>query len=432
MRPRIGFAGMTHLGLNSAVAAAVRGYEVFGYDADAEHCANLAAGRPHVVEPDLERLMAEQADHLHFTAALGELARCPLVYIAPDVPTDDQANSDLSGLRALIAAVDAALPTEIVLVLLSQVPPGFCRGLRLRPGRPLYYQVETLIFGQAIERALYPERFILGCAAPDQPLPQVLQDYLESYGCPRLPMRYESAELAKISINCCLVASITIANTLAELCEHSGADWREIVPALKLDKRIGPHSYLAPGLGIAGGNLERDLNTVIRLADQHGSDARTVQAWVANSTYRKNWVLRLLHQRVLGQLPQAVIAVWGLAYKPNTHSLKGSPALALLPHLRAQRVQAYDPVVPVAAVGEPDLVQASDALAACDGADVLVIMTPWPQFATQPVGELARRMRGTYVIDPYHVLSNVAVQAEGLTHFGLGAPLGDPHADPST
>ena len=80
-------------------------------------------------------------------------------------------------------------------------------------------------------------------------------------------MRYESAELAKISINCCLVASVVVANTLAELCERIGAEWSEIAPALKLDRRIGPHAYLAPGLGIAGGNLERDLATVQRMAD---------------------------------------------------------------------------------------------------------------------------------------------------------------------
>src|SRR5207344_1570294 len=92
-----------------------------------------------------------------------------------------------------------------------------------------------------------------------------------------LPMRYESAELAKIAINCCLVSSISVANTLAELCERLDADWSEIVPALKLDRRIGQHAYLAPVLVIAGGNLERDLATVCNLADAHGSDT----AWCA-------------------------------------------------------------------------------------------------------------------------------------------------------
>src|SRR3546814_13469770 len=91
-------------------------------------------------------------------------------------------------------------------------------------------------------------------------------------------MRDESAELAKISINMCLVSAVSTANTLAELCERVGADWREIVPALQLDRRIGPHAYLSAGLGISGGNLERDLATVIRFGDQYGSDVAMVRA----------------------------------------------------------------------------------------------------------------------------------------------------------
>src|SRR3546814_13393497 len=100
-------------------------------------------------------------------------------------------------------------------------------------------------------------------------------------------MRDESAELAKISINMCLVSAVSTANTLAELCERVGADWREIVPALQLDRRIGPHAYLSAGLGISGGNLERDLATVIRFGDQYGSDVALVRAWPANRGHRQ-------------------------------------------------------------------------------------------------------------------------------------------------
>src|SRR5208282_3885562 len=133
-----------------------------------------------------------------------------------------------------------------------QVPPGFTRGVARVPHERLIYQVETLIFGRAVERALHPERFIVGCADPARPLPPAFAAFLASFGCPILPMRYESAELCKISINFFLVASISAANSLAELSEHIGAEWSEIMPALRLDKRIGPHAYIAPGLGIAG------------------------------------------------------------------------------------------------------------------------------------------------------------------------------------
>jgi UDPglucose 6-dehydrogenase len=237
-------------------------------------------------------------------------------------------------------------------------------------------------------------------------------------------MRYESAELAKISINCCLVASVAVANTLAEICEHAGADWSEIVPALKKDKRIGPHAYLAPGLGIAGGNLERDLNTVIGLSERFGTEAGTVRAWIHNSRYRKNWVLRLLHRQVFPQCPDAVLAVWGLAYKQDTNSTKNSPSLELLTQLGGFRVQAYDPVVKAGSLGM-GLVEAASALEACEGADVLAIMTPWSQFARENPADALARMKGRIIIDPYRVLADQAARMDDITYYTLGSPSQD-------
>src|SRR5207253_4271520 len=132
-----------------------------------------------------------------------------------------------------------------------QVPPGFTRALAVPPDR-LYYQVETLVFGRAVERAMRPERFIVGCANPQQSLPPAFLAFLKAFNCPILTMRYESAELAKISINCYLVAAVSAANMLAEASEAIGADWAEIAPALRLDRRIGEHAYLNAGLGLAG------------------------------------------------------------------------------------------------------------------------------------------------------------------------------------
>ena len=220
----IGYAGMTHLGLNSAAAAADKGFNIVCYDPDPLRITALVRHELPVVEPDLPELLQKNTRRIRFTADPHELTSCDMVYVAPDVPTDDHGQSDLGQIDALISQVDAILRPDAVMIILSQVPPGFTRG-RLRAGRPLYYQVETLIFGRAVERALCPERFIVGCAEPEQPLPPVFAHFLGSFGCPILPMRYESAELAKISINMCLVASVSVANTLAELCENIGADW---------------------------------------------------------------------------------------------------------------------------------------------------------------------------------------------------------------
>ena len=415
----IGYAGMTHLGLNSAVAAAEKGFQVICYDSDTQRIAAYTRNELSVVEPDLPELLAKNAHRVSFTAKTQDLALCDVIYIASDVPTDDFGQSDFGPINALIDQVEPVLCPDTVMVILSQVPPGFTRA-RMRAERLLYYQVETLIFGRAIERALHPERFIVGCAEPKQPLAAVFARFLGSFGCPILPMRYESAELAKISINMCLVASVSVANTLAELCENIGADWSEIVPALKLDKRIGQYSYLAPGLGIAGGNLERDLATVCNFADQYGTDAGVVRAWTANSRHRRDWALRTLYREILSRMNDPVIAVLGLAYKQDTHSTKNSPSIALLEHLKLFRVRVFDPVVPASAAPNPRCHGARSELDACEGADVLVVMTSWQQFARLDPTEIAQRLRGKAVLDPYAVLNGAACRAAGLNYLTLG------------
>jgi len=256
----IGFAGLSHLGIVSSIAVASKGFEVTAYDQRADLCDDLARQRLPVLEPDLPELLSVGQARLRFTADPTALRACDVIFFSLDVPTDPNNRSDLSGLRRLIEEVVIYAKSEAILALLSQVPPGFTRRLctQLQPildqrRLRVFYQVETLIFGRAVERALRPERYIVGCDDPKVELPKPYAELLASFGCPVLRMRYESAELAKISIKMFLAASLSATNSLAELCEVIGAEWTEIVSALRLDRRIGPHAYLAPGLGIAGG-----------------------------------------------------------------------------------------------------------------------------------------------------------------------------------
>jgi UDPglucose 6-dehydrogenase len=417
--PRVAYAGMTHLGLCSAIAAASKGFATLGFDTDAALVARLEPGNLPVVEPELDDLLRANRARMTFSADAARLRDCDLIYVAPDVPTDDHGGSDLAGLDRLLELVLANTRADAVIVVLSQVPPGYTRA-RQRAGRKLYYQVETLVFGRAVERATKPERFIVGSPEPGKPLPAALADFLAAFDCPILPMRFESAELTKISINCCLVASVTVANTLAELCERIGADWAEIAPALRLDRRIGAYSYLAPGLGLAGGNLERDLATVLRFSEEYGTDAGLIRAFVDNSSHRRDWPLRTLHELVLSREPQARIGVLGLAYKENTHSVKNSPSLALIRYLEPWALQVFDPVVPASAAPHPNATGAASALEAVKGADALVIMTPWPQFRELACEDLARAMRGRVVLDPYRVLDAGKARAAGLDYHTLG------------
>jgi UDPglucose 6-dehydrogenase len=417
-QPTIAFAGMTHLGVCSAVGAASKEFPTIGFAPEDSLISALNDGRFPIVEPDLEALARTHRPNLSFSADPTRLAHADVIYVAPDVPTDDAGSSNLAPLESLLEVVFAHSRPDAAVVVLSQVTPGFTRAHQV-PGRTLHYQVETLIFGRAIERATKPERFIVGCADPSVPLPGPYAVFLQAFGCPILPMGFESAELSKIAINCCLVASIGVANTLAELCERIGADWSEVVPALKLDRRIGQYSYLAPGLGLAGGNLERDLATVRRMADQFGTDSGIVQAWIANSRYRKDWVLRALHSEVLGTIDHPQLAVLGLAYKENTHSIKNSPSIALLAYLAPFDVSVYDPVVPASAAPHP-VRAATNALDACRGVDAVLIMTPWPEFGDLAPAAIAKSMRGNAVIDPYRVLDGEKVRAAGLRYMTLG------------
>lgn len=419
--PVLGFAGLTHLGIVTAVASAARGFQVIGYHDDTQLIAALNRGELHVEEPQLNSLLAQHLARLLFISSPECLAECDIVYLSLDMPSDENGTSDLAPIRSLIDISTAAMRADAILVVLCQGPPGFTRSV-VWPETQLYYQVETLVFGRAMDRALNPERFILGCARPLDPVSPRLLCYLEAFSCPVLPMCYESAELAKISINMFLVASVTAANTLAELCEQVGADWAEIVPSLQLDKRIGKHAYLQPGLGIAGGNLERDLATVIDLSRYHGTYASVVSAWVAHSNYCKIWAFRKLNALVLSQIPNAKIAVLGLTYKEDTHSTKNSAALDLLGRISTHFVTAFDPYAANDAAG-PDVIRAQTPLGAIEGADVLLIMTPWPQFKDISGDQLLGSMIGRVIIDPYRMLNRGDLVAKGFTYATLGAPV---------
>ncbi len=417
----IGYAGLTHLGIISSVAAAAKGYDVIGFQNDANLVSKLNSAVFTVQEPELHDLFVANKERLTFTADVNKLSNCDIVYISIDIPTDDKGKSDLTPINKIIGQVSKILNSDACLVILSQVPPGFTRQIPLDHKR-LFYQVETLIFGRAVERAMYPERFIIGCDVPALPLPRRLKIFLTSFNCPILQMRYESAELAKISINICLVASISAANTLAEICEKIGADWSEIIPALRLDRRIGQYSYIVPGLGISGGNLERDLHSVLRLSDIHETDGGVISAWLNNSQRRKNWPFKVLEETILTQNPEATIAVLGLAYKENTNSTKNSPALLLIKKLSNCKIKAYDPVVDTGITGNCVL-SASSALEAVNGADAVAVMTPWPEFRKITADNLAQHMAGCVVIDPYQVLDGKTLRARGFTYATLGSPL---------
>jgi UDPglucose 6-dehydrogenase len=416
--PKIGFVGMTHLGLVSSVSAAEKGFEVLCYDQSLTLIQEIAAGKLPISEPELDKLFYFNREKLDITAQPEDLSKCDLIYVAPDIATDDFGVSDFSVIDELLDLTFSFSRPDSVLVVLSQVPPGYVRKKQIK-GRQLFYQVETLIFGQAVQRALFPERFIVGCSNPSDSLPPSYLKFLETHNCKILPMRYESAELAKISINMFLVSSVTTANTLAELCEEIGADWADIVPALRLDKRIGQYAYLNPGLGISGGNLERDLATLKSYANKCATDCGIVDAWLQNSIHRKNWLWKVLQKEQLDRDTGIRISILGLTYKENTHSVKNSPAINFIKNLRGYKVSAYDPCIPMNVLSN-EITRVSSAREALLGADVLVVATAWSEFSNLTVDEIYGAMHGKTVIDPYKVLDGMKLKSLGFSYYSLG------------
>ncbi len=413
--PPTAFAGMSHLGINSAAGWATFGRPVVAYDPDAALIGSLQARKMPFFEPGLLEALSERVAFTNDPSALGA---CPLVFVARDIPTDDSNAGDVRPVLELVDRIAPHLRKGATLVLMSQVPPGLSRSVaervaKTRPDLVVAYQVETLIFGRAIERATKPERFIVGCADPSKPLPADYERGLRRFGCPILRMRFESAELCKTAINLYLCGAVTYANSLSNLCERIGADWSEIVPALKLDSRIGPKAYIQPSLGIAGGNLERDLVTIRDLSRTKGVDAKLVETILGYNELRYRWAV----DAATGVVAEGeTVAVWGLTYKKDTTSLKNSRSIQVIRELAGRyRIRAYDPTVK--AIDLPiELCGRGEAL---EGAKALLIMTDWEEFAKVDGAEL-RRLDNPVVIDCVGALERR--ELPGIRCVSMGRP----------
>jgi UDPglucose 6-dehydrogenase len=354
------------------------------------------------------------------------LAACPLVILSRDIPTDADNTSNLAGVEGLVESVIPHLRADATLVIMSQVPPGFTRARatrihQQRPGEPIrvHYWVETLVVGQAVNRYLHPERIIVGCADPTAPLPAALAHGLARFGCPILPMRYESAELTKTAINLYLASSVTYANTLADLCERIDADWSEVVPALRLDARIGPAAYIRPGLGISGGNIERDLVTLRNLARAKGTDATFIDTIMDHNARRYRWLQDKLQHLVFTDSRVPTVALWGLAYKKNSRSTKNAVSLRVIADLQGRALlRAYDPLVSsLPGNGGASLVARDESL---EGADCLLILTDWDEFATADAQLLRKAMRRPLIIDCVGILEARRGMLQGIEYVSMG------------
>ena len=414
----VGFFGLSHLGIVSAISLGSKSIKTVGIDEDSQLVDELKNRRWPIQEPDLDKVYDTAKDFVNLSSDLNSLSKCDIVYISRDVPTDHLGKSDLSGIENLIQKASQHIPQESILVILCQVPPGFSR--KMQQYHPnIYYQVETLIFGQALARANFPERIIVGTMHPDGPVAEKYQEILDKFVCPILIMNYESAEFTKICINAFLAASVTTTNALNAISKAVGADWDDIRRALQLDKRIGAYAYLQPGLGISGGNIERDLQTLNNLVQHYGLNEGLFETFLNNSSRQKNWIFETITTEILKLNPKAKIGILGLAYKENTHSTKNSMAVEVLRKFGKQIIGFYDPIAHLPE-GMGTITSYSNAQDCIANSDAIVVMTPWKEFSELDFAQIqATKMEGFAIIDPYAILNRtllpVGVVVKGLS-----------------
>lgn len=418
MIQKIAFVGMTHLGLNYLAASSVKKKYVTGFDSNIKLIKDLKMNNLNLEEPHLKNILKKNRNLINFSSNFEDLRKFKLIFISQDVETNVNNVANLKKLKSLINKSIKYIKKNSTLVILSQIQPGLTRSINFNK-KNLFYQVETLVFGKAISRALYPERIIIGCDNKKIKINKEYLNFVKSFNSPIVKMSYESAEITKIAINTFLASSITTTNVLTDICSSVDADWEEILPALRLDKRIGKYAYLKSGLGISGGNIERDIVFLNEKLKGVSTPRKYISSIIENSKFMKSWVYRTLNKNKLLKKKINKIGILGLSYKENTSSLKNSPAIELLNKIKRNKIAVFDPKAKLKS-NMPNCVQEKNIKKVINHSDILIIMTPWKNFKN--IENLINRLKKKIIIiDPYKMINQTLIKkSTSIRCFNLG------------
>ncbi len=416
MTTKIGYVGLTHLGLSYLTSSLLKNYKVIGIDDDKEKIEKLKKNEAVYSEPKLNRILKKKINEVTFTSNFKDLSKCKIVFFSQDVQTNNNNVSNFEEIKNKINKTIKYLNKKCALVILSQVDVGFTKGINYNK-KNLYYQVETLVFGNSVNCANKPERIIIGTSNNNFPENKYYKKYLKNFKCPIIHMGYESAELAKKAINIFLSSTITATNQITEICENTNAVWSEISKAISLDKRIGRHAYLKPALGISGGNLERDIKIIENLNKKFKIKNKFIDSINYLSDNKKNWVFKIIKKLKLDK-HKLNYGILGLSYKTNTNSLKNSTSISLIRRLcKKNQVHAYDPKANF--FKTKNFERYSDSKSVIINSDILIIMTPWDEFKKIKLDYIKKKVKKKILIDPYNVIKHTN-QLSNFKFFNLG------------
>jgi UDPglucose 6-dehydrogenase len=437
--PRLTVLGTGYLGATHAICMAVLGFEVLGLDVDQSKVDRLAAGEVPFFEPGLPELLTKalESGRLRLTTSYREAADFGDVHFVC-VGTPQQPGSQAADLRYVDAAVTSLaghLTRRALVVGKSTVPVGTAERLTalLQRTAPAGAQVELawnpefLREGYAVDDTMKPDRLVFGVASEwaTEQLHAAFAPVLQN-GTPVVVTDLKTAELVKVAANSFLATKISYINAMAEVCEATGADVRDLARALAYDDRIGGR-FLHPGLGFGGGCLPKDIRAFAHRAGEIGAGQAVafLREVDAINLRRRARTVDLVRELLGGEFAGRKVAALGAAFKPNSDDIRDSPALDVAASLHAlgAEVRVYDPAaVENARRVQPQLAYGTSAMDAARGADVVVLLTEWADFRQIDPEALGRVVGHRRIVDGRHALEPASWRDAGWTYRALGRP----------
>lgn len=435
---RITVLGTGYVGLVTAACLAERGHEVTGYDVVPDKIARLSRGEPTIYEPGLEEILkAELASgRLRFTGDLeAAISAGDVLFVCVGTPQGNDGRADLSQVEGVARTIALHLDAPKVIVEKSTVPVKTAQWIRrtielYRRGDVPFSVAsnpEFLREGSAVADFRNPDRIVLG--VEDDRARTALEELYADYACPKVVVDLETAEIIKHASNSFLATKISFINMVAELCDAVGADVDDVARGMGLDPRIGPQ-FLRAGLGYGGSCFPKDVRAFIRIAEDHGVDFGLLERTDAVNDRRVPYAVARLKD-LLWVLRGKSIALWGLAFKPNTDDVREAPSLRLARMLidEGATLRAWDPEAAEtfrAAFGEGPVTYHETPLEAARGAHAVIVATDWPELREVDPAALREALETPVVLDARNHLDAAALAAAGLVHRGIGRPSPSP------
>jgi UDPglucose 6-dehydrogenase len=437
---RVIIFGTGYVGLVTGTCLAEVGNDVTCVDVDAGKIARLERGEIPIYEPGLEPLVRanHKSGRLRFTTdADAAMAQAQIVFIAVGTPPDEDGSADLTHVLEVARTIGRAIAKPAVVVNKSTVPVGTADSVRAAIAGELAVRGVEIAFdvvsnpeflkeGDAVQDCMRPDRIIIGADSPRA------VDALKTLYAPFnrnheriVQMDVRSAELTKYAANAMLATKISFMNEIANIAEQVGADVEQVRRGIGSDPRIGYH-FIYPGAGYGGSCFPKDVKALAYTSRAHGHEPRLLDAVETVNAQQKRKLFGLIERHFGGRLAGRAIALWGLAFKPNTDDMREAPSRTLLEALwnAGVTVRAYDPEA-IAEAGRiygqrDDLVLCEQPYAALDGADALVVVTEWKAFRSPDLDRIRASLREHVIFDGRNIFEPKAIEAAGIAYYGIG------------